>query len=84
MKWFMRGLSVQLLCVGMLGVLGCGPDNDTEANSLSKAAGSPGTPDAKGVPKTQEAPPKTQAEYGQRQKERQGDMFKGGYGGTKK
>ncbi|MGO9468339.1 MAG: hypothetical protein ACLQIB_13830 [Isosphaeraceae bacterium] len=83
MKWFMRGLSASLLCVGMLGVLGCGPDNETEANR-GTAIGDPGKPDPKGMPATIEPPPKSQAEAYERQKKKNDEMFKGGYGGAKK
>jgi hypothetical protein len=79
-KSFMRGLTVLILCLGTLGVLGCGPDNDTEADRLAKTAGDPGKADPKGIPQTQEAPPKTQEEFAKRQRERTDDMFKkGGY-----
>ncbi len=84
MNWFMRGLSASLLCVSMLGVLGCGPDNETEANRLAKTIGDPGKPDAKGVPAAIEPPPKSQAEQYERQKKKSDEMFKGGYGGAPK
>jgi hypothetical protein len=65
--------------------MGCGPDNDTEADRLAKTAGDPGKPDPKGIPQTQDAPPKTQEEFAQRQKDRQKQMLeKGGYGGARK
>jgi hypothetical protein len=79
-KWFMRGLTVLLLCVGTLSVLGCGPDNETEADRLAKTIGDPGKPDPKGVPAAADLPPaKTQEEVFKRQQERQKDLFKGGY-----
>jgi len=83
-KWFMRGLTVPLLCVGMLGVLGCGTDNQTEADKLAKSIGDPGKPDPKGMPAAIEPPPKSQAEAYERQKQQQAETFKGGYGGAKK
>ncbi len=72
----MRGLSASLFCVGMLGVSGCGPDNETEADRLAKSIGDPGKADAKGVPATEEAAPKTQEEFFKRQQQRQDEMFK--------
>jgi len=78
MKWFIRGLIAPLLCVGMLGVLGCGPDNETEANRLAKTIGDPGKPDPKGVPTAIEPPPKSQAEQYERQKKKDEEMFKKG------
>jgi hypothetical protein len=77
-KWFMRGLSVPLLCVGLLGVLGCGPDNETEANRLAKSIGDPGKPDAKGVPTKLQPAPTTQEEFFKRQQQQQNEMFKKG------
>jgi hypothetical protein len=71
-------MTVLLLAVGTLGVLGCGADNDSEANQLAKTIGDPGKPDAKGMPKTQEAQPKTQEEFYKRQMQRTGEMFKKG------
>ncbi len=84
MKWFMRGLSASLLCVGMLGVLGCGPDNDTEADRLAKTIGDPGKPNPKGIPTTTLEPAGTQEENYRRQQERQNQMFKKAGQGTKK
>jgi len=83
-KWFMRGLSAPLLCLGMLGVLGCGADNETEADKLAKTAGDPGKPDPKGVPATIEASPKTQKEAYERQRQKQDEMFKKGANTSKK
>jgi hypothetical protein len=84
-KWFMRGLTVLLLCGGTLGTPGCGPDNDTEANQLGKTLGDPGKPNAGSTATTTEAPPKTPQEFAERQKERQKQMLeKGGYAGSKK
>jgi hypothetical protein len=74
----MRGLAGLVLCVATFGVVGCGPDNDSEANSLAKTIGDPGKPDPKGVPQTQEAPPKSQEEFFKRQQQRQEDIFKKG------
>ena len=78
MKWFMRGLIAPVFCVGMLGVLGCETDNQTEADRLAKTIGDPGKPDAKGVPTTVAPPPKSQKEQYERQKQQQDEMFKKG------
>jgi hypothetical protein len=84
-KSIIRGLAVLVFCLGTFGVLGCGPDNETEGTGLAKSIGDPGKPDAKGVPtNVDQAPPKSQEEFGQRSKERQTDMFKGGYPGAAK
>jgi len=74
----MRGVIASLLCAGILGVLGCGPDNETEGDRLKKTIGDPGKPDPKGVPATVEPPPKNQAEAYERQKKKQDEMFKSG------
>jgi hypothetical protein len=79
MKWFMRGFIAAVFCVGMLGVMGCGSDNDTEASNLAKSAGDPGKPSEKGVPTNLEASPKSSAEAYERQKKQQEEMFKKGY-----
>ncbi len=84
MKWFMRGLSASLLCVGMLGVLGCGPDNESEADRLAKTIGDPGKPDPKGVPTTTQPPANTPEEMYKQQQQRQNEMFKKGTSSTKK
>ncbi|MGO9470908.1 MAG: hypothetical protein ACLQIB_13840 [Isosphaeraceae bacterium] len=84
MKWFIRGLSASLLCVGIVGVLGCGPDNDTEANRLAKSIGDPGKPDPKGVPATLQPAANTQEELRKQQQQLQNDMFKRGGNPTKK
>jgi len=85
-KCFMRGLGASLLCMFLLGVLGCGPDNETEAQRLTKSIGDPGAPDPKGVPAVKDAaPPTDQAEFYKRQMQQQSDTFKkGGYPGAKK
>jgi hypothetical protein len=87
MKWFLRGVSATVLCVGMLGVLGCGPDNDTEGQQLAKSAGDPGKPNPAGIPAPAKAlpPARSQSEAFERSKQQQRDMYKqGGYPGTKK
>jgi hypothetical protein len=74
----MRGLSAALLCVGTLGVLGCGPDNDVEADRLAKSAGDPGKADPKGLPEAKQTPATSQQEFFKRQQEQEKDMFKKG------
>ncbi len=51
-KFFRRGLVLFVLSLGMLVFVGCGTDNETEAEKLAKSAGDPGAPDpkAKGAP----------------------------------
>jgi len=71
------------LSLGMLGVVGCGPDNETEADKLAKTAGDPGAvnPKAKGdaLPA-----PKTQEEHFKRQLDRQKQVGAEGYPGKAK
>lgn len=82
MKWFMRGLSAPLLCVGMLGVLGCGPDNESEVDRLNKTQplGDPGKPNPDAVSKEPETPsgPMTQEQFFKAQQQRQNEMFNKG------
>ena len=42
MKAFIRALCIASAFMGMLGLAGCGPDNETEGARLAKEAGSPG------------------------------------------
>ncbi len=82
-KWFMRGLSAALLCVG---VLGCGSDNETEVGQLTKTQplGDPGKANPKAIPTTAESPPKSQEEFFKRQQQRDKDLAKkGGYPAAK-
>jgi hypothetical protein len=41
-KMFTRKLGAALMVIGMLGLAGCGPDNETEAQNLGKKLGDPG------------------------------------------
>jgi hypothetical protein len=59
-KAFTRGLSAVVVSVGLLGVVGCGPENEAEGVKLGKAAGDPGAAnpnatkvEAKPVPNSQ-------------------------------
>jgi hypothetical protein len=40
-KALMRGIGPALLCVIILGLTGCGTDNETDATNLQKATGPP-------------------------------------------
>jgi hypothetical protein len=83
-KWLMRGLTVLLFFVGTVGIVGCQPENETEAQRLAKGAGDPGKPDAKGVPTTTVAPPTSQEEFGRRARQQtEGMLKKGAYPGAK-
>ena len=42
MKAFTRGLCAAVVGMGLIGVAGCGPDNESEGEKLGKAAGNPG------------------------------------------
>jgi hypothetical protein len=44
---FMRGLGRGLLALAILGITGCGADNETETQKLSKGMGDPGPGTAK-------------------------------------
>ena len=57
MKALMRGLSLGLVMVFCLVLIGCGTDNETEAQKLQKAQGQMPTPVNKGPATT--APPAT-------------------------
>jgi hypothetical protein len=84
-KSFTRGLSVALFSLTLLGLAGCGPDNETEAEKLAKTAGDPGKPDPKGIPTTKLPPAPSYDDFGKRAQESQKDMMKsGGYPGAKK
>jgi hypothetical protein len=61
-----RGLFVIVFSLGMFGVSGCSTDNETEATKLSKGMGDPGKGAVAPVVDS-EPPPKTQAEFFNRQ-----------------
>jgi hypothetical protein len=44
-KFYIRGLCLALMAVSMLGVTGCGTENEAEGEKLSKSMGDPGPPD---------------------------------------
>jgi hypothetical protein len=60
-KAFTRSACLALAIVGMLGVSGCGPDNETEGQKLTKDMGDPGPPGV--VPKIERKATTTQAEH---------------------
>ena len=49
MKVFNRRLFSALVTVGMLGVVGCGPDNEAEGQKLARQAGRPRKVDGQGA-----------------------------------
>jgi hypothetical protein len=62
----MRGFGLTLLTVVLLGLSGCGADNESTAEQLQKAQGPPPPTDVKGV--NVPPPAKDMAEYIQQQK----------------
>ena len=67
MKTLLRGLGPAFLMGALLGLAGCAPDNESEAQRLQAKLGAPPTTDVKGVA----APPGSSSyeEYAQRRKE---------------
>ena len=79
MKSFSRRDLVGVLGLGVLATLGCGPDNESEAEAARKSAGDPGTPspDSKFTPPPA---PKSQEEW----MKNKGNAYEGtGYPGAK-
>ena len=66
MKAFNKSLFAALVTMGMLGVAGCGAENESEGEKLAKKEADPGKPAAGSIPTKIEAPPRTNAERGQR------------------
>jgi len=60
-KAFTRSVCLGLAIVGMMGVSGCGPDNETEGQKLTKDMGDPGPPGV--VPKTEAKPVTSQLDH---------------------
>jgi hypothetical protein len=80
-KRYISGLCVALMTVGMLGVAGCGTENEKEGEQLSKSMGDPGAVNAaKATPVVTPPPPKSMEEYGKQQP----DMHRSDYPGGKK
>jgi hypothetical protein len=61
-KAFTRKLCLAFVTMGMLGVTGCGPDNEAEGQKASAKLGDPGKADPKSLPETKIVPPKSNAE----------------------
>ena len=82
MKSYTRGLAWTLVTLGMLGVTGCGPDNETEGQKAAKAEKDPGpiNPDSKGSMPPQA---KTQEEHF-KQQQQSSSMPSGAGGYTQK
>ncbi len=68
MKTFTHGLCLLsvVLILGLMGVAGCGADNETEADKLAKGLGDPGAVNPKAVGAERSAPPTSQAEFKER------------------
>jgi hypothetical protein len=81
-KLFTRGLALVILSLGMFVLVGCGTDNETEAEKLAKTIGDPGPPVLKGAPEAP-APPTTEADRAKQIVDTQKAMRKGG-GGPKR
>jgi hypothetical protein len=73
---FTRGLSIALCGVGLLGVVGCGEDNQTEAQKLAKTAGDPGPANPKSIPTQASAGSGTEADRVKVMMENQKNMQK--------
>jgi hypothetical protein len=82
-KFFTRGLVLFTLSSGLLVMVGCGTDNETEAEKLAKTAGSPGEANPKGIPKSTPPVPTSEAERGKQFQESQKTPPEG-YPGAKK
>jgi len=66
-KSYIRGLASTLALLGVLGTVGCSPDNETDASKATATAKDPGptNPDAVTVPVKPQ--PKSQKEFFQNQ-----------------
>ncbi|MFI5454114.1 MAG: hypothetical protein ACHRXM_01555 [Isosphaerales bacterium] len=84
MKSFTRGLVLALLSLSMLGVTGCGPDNEAEALKAQKIEKDPGTIDSKSKTVTPPPPARTQQEQYEQQQKSNAMSKTGGYPGAKK
>ena len=61
MKAFTRSACLALAIVGMFGISGCGPDNESEGQKLTKEMGDPGPPGV--VPKIEQKPVTSQLDH---------------------
>jgi hypothetical protein len=84
-KSFTRGLGIAVLGLGLLGVAGCGPDNEAEATKLAKDTPDPGPANPKAIPDKSAAPVEGGMEaFGRRSQEASRGAFKkGAYPGAK-
>jgi hypothetical protein len=63
-KALIRAFCLALMTVGLLGLAGCGPDNEAEGQKVGKTLGDPGAPAAGTKTEADPLPPaKTQQEY---------------------
>jgi hypothetical protein len=62
-KAFSRGLCSAFVAVSLLGVAGCGPDNESEGQALNKKIGDPGAPAANSKSSEVTPPAKTQQDH---------------------
>ena len=75
MKAIIRGFCMALVTVASLTVVGCGPDNEGESQTLGAKAGDPGAPTT-GEKAEIVAPAKTQKEHFERAQSGQDKMKK--------
>src|SRR5271165_2004405 len=78
-KAFIRTLFLAFVTMSLLGVTGCGVDNETEAQKLGSKSGDPGKPNPGSLNKEDIPPPKGREEAAKRQKEQQDKQFQKGY-----
>ncbi len=70
MKTLIRGIGLAMLGVCLLGLTGCGADNESDASKLQAKSGPPPKP-ADGSTKELPPPPKDLNEYAERAKQNQ-------------
>jgi len=75
-KTLIRGIGLAMLGACLLGLTGCGADNEADADKLQAKSG-PAPKPAEGSTKEIQAPPANMDEYAKRQQQNQP------YGGTK-
>jgi len=78
-KFYTRGLALSILSLGLLFMVGCGADNETEGEKLAKTAGDPGAPDPRAVTKAAGPLPTSPEEHYKNQQ--QNNSLKGKYPG---
>ena len=62
-KSYIRGLAGAFVVAGMLGVMGCGPDNESDASKVSAEKKDPGPVNPNAIKKDIPPQPKTQEEF---------------------